>query len=222
MSATAPASPRPGPRRRRRALFAVAAAAAALGVGLWSRQSIEEMRRDYALGTELGVTLKRVLPPDTVIGTTFAGTLRYHSGLTTIDTRNAPREYLEQRGVQLFFERPASAPCTRLQSTGAARVFVRIEQARCVGADYLVRTPGLTVHLCQHPEWFVLDQVRCPDTTTLHGLQRVDSQLVRSVRAPVRVDASDPIMVPTSRGKRTGELRSRHAPGASTHPAAVR
>jgi len=217
MSSAAPPSPQPRPRRPRRALFAVAAAAAVLGLALWSRQSIGAMRRDYALGTELGATLKRVLPADTVIATTFAGTLRYHSGLTTIGlTRDAPPEYLEQRGVQLVFEHPTSVPCIGLPRSDTARVFVRLEQARCVGADYLVRTPRLTVHLCQHPEWFVLDQVLCPDTTPLRGLQRVGTQLVRSVRAPVRVDGSNgngAIMLPATRGARSG---------ASTNPASVR
>lgn len=207
-------------------------------------QSMEEMQRYSELGTQVGLTLKRVLPPDTVIATTLAGTLPYHSQLTTIDqlglndrwvarhgalfprsrghTRHAPREYLADRGVQLVFEHPASPPCSRLPSTGSARVFVRIGQARCVGADYLVRTPKLTVHLCEHPEWFVLDQVRCPDTTRLHGLQLLGSQLRRSTWAPVRVEANDAVMVPPSRARRTGELRSRREPGASTNPAAVR
>jgi arabinofuranosyltransferase len=207
-------------------------------------QSMEEMHRYFGLGREVGLALKRALPPDTIISTTLAGGVPYFSELTAIDqlglndrwvalhgkhfprsrghTRRAPVQYLADRGVQLVFDHPASSPCARLRSKAQSRVFVRIDATRCVGAEYLVRSPELTVHLCQHPEWFVLDRVRCPDNTTLHGLQLLDSQLQRSVAAPARVDASGKAVRSAPTGFRGALLRSRRQRASAPKPSAVR
>jgi hypothetical protein len=207
-------------------------------------QSMEEMHGYAMLGTTIGPVLKQVLPPDTVIATTLAGTLPYYSGLRTVDqlglsdrwvarhgtffprsrghTHRATRAYLEQRCVQLVFEHPSTRPCGTLHGIDQPSVFVRVGRNRCVGAEYLARNARFTVHLCEHPEWFLLDRVRCPDTTPLRGLQLLGTTLERHVGAPFRTGApGEPAPTIRPRGRGT-ELRLRPERTGGGGPTAVR
>jgi hypothetical protein len=134
-------------------------------------------------GTLVGKAFKEVLPPDTVIATTLAGTIPYFSELYTIDqwglsepyvrdqqappyyarghVKPAPKEYLEKMGVQLQVGHPIFCSCEKPCRERKPNVFVRLEDGQCVRTWYLQQSPELTAHFCEHPEWFVLNRVRC-------------------------------------------------------------
>lgn len=174
--------------RPKRAMAAAAVLLVASSLG-WQRQDrwivqpLEHMGGLIQDGTEIGRTLGRVLPEDTVISTTLAGTIAYYSGLPVVDewglsepyvrempapqfairghVKRAPKEYLRERGVALRFEHPVVRPCDEPHILVKPVVFVRLENNRCVRAWYFSQTPELTKHLCSHPEDFVLSQVAC-------------------------------------------------------------
>jgi arabinofuranosyltransferase len=153
-------------------------------------QSMDEMNRYALLGGALGVRLRAVLPPDTIIATTLAGTVPYYSDLETIDqwglsdrfvahlpaakityrghAKRAPTDYLRERGVNLEFDHPevcdCGSPCDD-DAENAPFVFVRLPGDLCVRSRYLVETQELTAHLCARPDAFVLRRVDCGATT---------------------------------------------------------
>ena len=147
-------------------------------------QSLEVMNLMVEEGTLVGSKLEEVIPPDTVIATTLAGTVPYFSGLPTVDqwglnepyvrsvgaspgyprghVKKASDEYLEERGVELRLDHPMLCSCRRpRREKGERNVFVRLGGDRCVRARYVHTTPQLTKHFCEHPEWFVLRGVAC-------------------------------------------------------------
>jgi len=158
----------------------------------FAMQSIYEMNRYTNEGREVGRRLGSVLPPDTRIATTLAGTIPYYSKLFTVDqwglndrflahlpanprvfgrghVKWAPEEYLVLRGVNLVIDHPVICPCDRLCLTGQPSAFVRLSGNRCLRTRYLVQTKPLTAHLCRRPMAFVLDQVTCPVTRDAAG-----------------------------------------------------
>ncbi len=175
-------------RKPRRAVAVAALLVVACSVGWprqdrWTIQSLDSMNGLIDEGVEIGLTLKRVLPPDTLIATTLAGTMAYFSGLRVVDewglgepyVREMPSakdgyrghakrvtdEYLHERGVQLRFTHPYIRPCRRRHPQPIPIVFIRLANHRCVRAWYLTQTPELTKHLCRHPEDFLLHRVDC-------------------------------------------------------------
>ena len=135
-------------------------------------------------GTLVGTTLKAVLPPDTIISTTLAGTVPYFSELPTIDqwglsepyvrhqrppsgyarghVKAATDEYLKEAGVQLYVAHPRICSCKRpCREEKKPNVFVRLGDDQCLRAWYLQQSPELTSHFCDHPEWFLLSGVSC-------------------------------------------------------------
>jgi arabinofuranosyltransferase len=149
-------------------------------------QSLDEMDGFVTLGRQVGRKLKEVLPKDTVISTTLAGTLAYFSKLTVIDqwglndhyiahmpfvhfirghVKYAPLPYLYSRGVNLYIEHPILCSCSSLCVESRPDVFVRMSKGRCLRAWYMTQTPKLTDYFCAHPEWFALSRVTCPHTT---------------------------------------------------------
>ena len=147
-------------------------------------QSLEGM--DFMVQTEgipVGKKLKEVLPNDTVVATTLAGSISYFSELPVVDqwglsesyvrhqaapkdykrghVKPAPKEYLRRAGVQLYMHHPRICSCSRPCREPRPNVFIRLGNDRCVRTWYFQRDPELTEHLCAHPEWFVLHRIRC-------------------------------------------------------------
>jgi hypothetical protein len=146
-------------------------------------QSLELMDLMVQEGSLVGRRLKEVLPPDTTIATTLAGTVAYFSELPTVDqwglsepyvrnvaapgnyrrghVKRASEAYLEERGVQLYMDHPRLCSCRRPCREKKPNVFIRLGNDQCVRTWYFQKTPELTEHFCRHPEWFVLNRVRC-------------------------------------------------------------
>lgn len=134
-------------------------------------------------GTLAGTTLKQVLPPDTIIATTLAGTIGYFSELRSIDqwglsepyarhqrphpnyprghVKRATDEYLKQAGVQLYVDHPRICSCERPCLEQRPNVFVRLGGDQCLRTWYFQQSPELTAHFCEHPEWFLLSRINC-------------------------------------------------------------
>lgn len=134
-------------------------------------------------GTLVGKTLKDVLPPDTTIATTLAGTVPYFSELRSIDqwglnepyvrhqpphpnyarghVKRATDKYLRETGVQLYVDHPRICSCARPCRESRPNVFVRLGDDQCLRTWYFQQSPELTAHFCEHPEWFLLNRVRC-------------------------------------------------------------
>jgi arabinofuranosyltransferase len=135
-------------------------------------------------GIPVGKKMKEVLPPDTVVATTLAGTISYYSDLPIIDqwglnepyvrdqeapptylrghVKPAPREYLKEAGVNLYMHHPKICKCSKPCRERKPNVFIRLGDDKCVRTWYFQQTPELTAHVCEHPEWFVLNRVKCP------------------------------------------------------------
>jgi hypothetical protein len=150
----------------------------------YGMQSTWEMNRYVYQGREAGRRLKEVLPPDTVISTTLAGTIPYFSGLVTIDEwglndryiasqrapelfrrghlKSAPGGYLWDRGVNLIVGHPTVCSCETPCVEWAPHVFVRLSGDRCLRTTYLVQKPELTRYFCADPAEFILSNVACP------------------------------------------------------------
>lgn len=147
-------------------------------------QSLEGM--NFMVETEgipVGKKLKEVLPPDTVVATTLAGTISYFSDLRIIDqwglnepyvrdqeapptylrghVKPAPEEYLKAAGVHLYMHHPKICKCSKPCKERKPNVFIRLGEDRCVRTWYFQQTPELTEYVCEHPEWFVLNRVKC-------------------------------------------------------------
>jgi len=149
----------------------------------WTIQSLDHMGGLVDEGREIGRTLKRVLPPDTLIATTLAGTIAYDSGLPVVDewglsepyvrempapqdayrghTKRVPDAHLRERGVQLRFEHPVIRACGRRYLQRRPIVFIRLADNRCLRAWYITQTPEFTAHVCSHPEDFELHRIDC-------------------------------------------------------------
>jgi arabinofuranosyltransferase len=173
---------------------ALVAAAAALAFAFqpavletaYGMQSLPEMDSYTRTGAVVGRRLAEVLPRDTVLATTLAGTIAYYSRRTVIDqwglndrfvahlpyrqmtlvrghVKSASEEYLRSRGVNLRIDHPMVCPCARLCRNGRPSVFVVLDADHCLRTSYDGPQPALTAHFCAHPEQFLLDEVRCPD-----------------------------------------------------------
>ena len=151
----------------------------------FGQQWPDEMDRYAREGERVGRALAASLPKDTIIATTLVGTIGYYTELQVVDqwgltdrhvgrlpvpavvTRGhvkfAPREYLRQRGVNLYIAHPQLCSCSRPCVEALPNVFIRLGQDQCVRAWYFGQTERLTRHFCANPETFVLHKVSCPD-----------------------------------------------------------
>lgn len=166
-------------------LVGVALASACLGFGLlppvlehrFGAQSIELMNLFVIEGRSVGARLNEVLPPDTRLSTTLAGSLPFEWrgfvvdewGLTDpyvarlpsrpVVTRGhvkfAPVAYLQQRGVNLVLDHPAICSCEAGCDAPWPQVYVRLAGDRCLRTRYLVPTPALTRLFCSSPHFLV-------------------------------------------------------------------
>jgi hypothetical protein len=150
----------------------------------YNMQALGTMNKYTREGTEVGQRLRQVLLADTRIATTLAGTVPFYSRLFTIDQwglndwhvahlsgfklvtrghiKRAPIEYIESRGVNLYFAHPMVCSCANPCGENIPNVFVRLGGDRCVRSWYMVQNDRLTGYFCRHPEWFVLTGVSCP------------------------------------------------------------
>ncbi|MGB3052143.1 MAG: hypothetical protein WBB42_14155 [Polyangiales bacterium] len=134
-------------------------------------------------GTLVGTRLRQVLPPDTIIATTLAGTVPYFSELRSVDqwglsepyvrhqpphpqyarghVKRATNQYLKDAGVQLCVDHPRICSCKRPCREERPNVFVRLGDDQCLRTWYFQQSPELTAHFCEHPEWFLLNRIRC-------------------------------------------------------------
>jgi hypothetical protein len=151
----------------------------------YAMQSLWEMDSFVKVGREAGLRLKKVVPSDTIIATSLAGTVPYYSGLTTIDefglndrfiahepsperfvrghVKHSSVDYLVERGVNLIVEFPIVCSCARpCELPGVPQVFIRLSGDRCLRTGYLVQKTTLTDHFCAQPREFVLRNVACP------------------------------------------------------------
>jgi hypothetical protein len=147
-------------------------------------QSLEGMNSMVETeGIPVGKKLGEVLPPDTVVATTLAGTISYYSDLRIVDqwglnepyvrhqeapptylrghVKPAPMEYLKEAGVDLYMHHPTICKCSKPCRERKPNVFIRLGEDRCVRTWYFQQTPDLTAYVCEHPEWFVLHRVKC-------------------------------------------------------------
>jgi hypothetical protein len=150
-------------------------------------QSVQEMDGIAQRTRLVGVALNTALPPDTIIATRAAGMAYFPPGLRVIDqwglndpvvshspvpgirtrghVKQASRDYLEARGVNLEFGHPMLCRCSQPRKQTQPNVFIRLGSAdECVRSRYLTPTAELTRHFCSHPERFVLHLVDCPAT----------------------------------------------------------
>ena len=150
-------------------------------------QSVQEMDGIAQRSRLVGVALNTALPPDTVIATRAAGMAYFLPGLRVIDqwglndrlvshspipgirtrghVKQASRDYLAARGVNLEFGHPILCRCSNPRKQSQPNVFIRLGSAdECVRSRYLTPTAELTRHFCSHPERFVLHLVDCPAT----------------------------------------------------------
>jgi arabinofuranosyltransferase len=182
LAALAPAHPR--------AARALAAASLALSFApphlehRFAMQSMEEMDGYYRLGAAVAPRLNEVLPRETVLSTTLAGTLAYFSDRTVVDewglndafvahlprrdityrghVKRAPLSYLQERRVNLVLGHPVVCPCDRPCVENLPNVFIRLGGNRCLRSWYLTQDETLTRHLCSRPRDFLLWNVACP------------------------------------------------------------
>jgi arabinofuranosyltransferase len=147
-------------------------------------QSLEGMNSMVETeGIPVGKKLGEVLPRDTVVATTLAGTISYYSDLRIVDqwglnepyvrhqeapptylrghVKPAPMEYLKEAGVDLYMHHPTICKCSKPCRERKPNVFIRLGEDRCVRTWYFQQTPELTAYVCEHPEWFVLHRVKC-------------------------------------------------------------
>jgi arabinofuranosyltransferase len=152
----------------------------------YGMQSLAEMDGYTRTGELVGRRLAEVLPPDTVLATTLAGTIAYFSKKTVIDqwglndrsvahqpyrrvtfarghVKSAPQEHLRSRGVNLRIDHPVVCACSQLCRNGRPTVFVTLGEDRCLRTWYIGPKPELTEYFCAHPEWFVLDGIHCDE-----------------------------------------------------------
>lgn len=182
LAALAPAHPR--------ATLSVTSAALALAFApphlehRFAMQSMEEMDGYYRLGELVAPRLNEVLPRETVLSTTLAGTLAYFSDRTVVDewglndafvahlprrdityrghVKRAPLSYLQERRVNLVLGHPVVCPCDRPCVENLPNVFIRLGGNRCLRSWYLTQDEALTRHLCSRPQDFLLWNVACP------------------------------------------------------------
>lgn len=149
----------------------------------YTMQSLDEMNGYRLLGEKVGRALGKVLPHETVISTTLAGTVAYFSKLRVVDqwglndryvarlptqhflrghVKFAPIAYLRKRGVNLYVAHPVVCSCRVPCRDSNPDVFVRLPEDRCLRTWYLTQTKRLTDYFCAHPGQFVLRQVACP------------------------------------------------------------
>jgi arabinofuranosyltransferase len=151
-------------------------------------QSVQEMDGIAQRSRLVGVALNTALPLDTVVATRAAGMAFFLPGLRVIDqwglndrlvshspipgirtrghVKQASRDYLAARGVNLEFGHPMLCSCSNPCKQSKPNVFIRLGSGdECVRSRYLTPTAELTRYFCSHPERFVLHLVDCPETT---------------------------------------------------------
>jgi hypothetical protein len=74
----------------------------------------------------------------------------------------ASRKYLKEAGVDLYMHHPKICKCSKPCREKKPNVFIRLGDDQCVRTWYFQQTPELTAYVCEHPEWFVLNRVKCP------------------------------------------------------------
>jgi arabinofuranosyltransferase len=133
----------------------------------------------------LGKRFAEVLPRDTVIATTAAGSIPYFTQLTTIDqyalndrvtasqspdpdgfrrghVKSSRPEYLLARGVNLVIGLPETCSCDDpCVETDLADVFIRIEGDECVRAWYATPREDLSRFFCRDAADFVMANFDC-------------------------------------------------------------
>lgn len=153
-------------------------------------QDIEVMHNYARDGARVGPILRAKTPPNTILSAHLAGTVAYFSDRTTIDQwglndayvahlpstsktrghmKDAPLEYLRQRGVNLQVGHPWILSCSAKDRQASKNkrqphsplVYVRLDERECLRTEYVVQTPELTDWFCGHPEDFILDGVKC-------------------------------------------------------------
>ncbi len=149
----------------------------------YGMQSLWEMNAYAERGREVGERLREVLPPETRIATTLAGTIPYYSGLFTVDqwglndatvakqvpprrfqrghVKIASIDHLFDRHVNLIVDHPTVCSCAEPCGQGRPHVFIKLSGNRCLRTTYLVQTAALTQHVCANPKDFVLQNVPC-------------------------------------------------------------
>ena len=148
-------------------------------------QSVREMDNIGQRTRRVGTVLAAVLPADSTIATTAAGMAYFAPGLRVVDqlglndytvarmpvpqilsrghVKQASPAYLAARRVNLEFRHPQLSKCSNPRQQNRAQVFIRLgADDTCVRSFYLTPTPELSRHFCNHPEWFVLQQIPCP------------------------------------------------------------
>ena len=149
----------------------------------YGMQTQREMNSYARTGREVGMRLREVVPADTVIATTLAGTVAYYSKLTTIDqwglndayvahmperprfhrghVKGAPAYYLQDRGVHLLIDHPAICSCDAPCVKGPMpHVFLRLTSGGCLRMVYLTARDDLTRLFCTDDR-FVLRNLAC-------------------------------------------------------------
>ena len=133
-------------------------------------------------GLSIGARLHEVLPPETRLATTLAGTLPYawrgfvvdEWGLTDAyvahlpnrpvvyrgHVKFAPLSYLQQRGVNMVIDHPHVCSCATGCEMPWPQVYVRLDGDRCLRTRYLVPTPELTKRFCTDAR-FIVRHVDC-------------------------------------------------------------
>lgn len=145
-------------------------------------QSLELMNAFVVEGKEIGERLREILPPETRIATTLAGTIPYYSRLFVVDQwglndRNVARlpdapfhfrghvkrasdDYLRSRRVHLVIDHPVVCDCDALCDDGFPHVYVKLRGGRCLRTRYLTRDERLNKYLCESRD-FVTRHVAC-------------------------------------------------------------
>ncbi len=149
----------------------------------YAMQSLEKMNSFVALGSAIGKRFQEVLPKNTIISTTLAGTIPYYSHLETLDqwglndayiahlptqgiayrghVKFSPVDYLKERGVNLYIDHPFMCSCSQPSKEALSNVFIRIEGNQCLRTWYLIQKDELTRYFCQRPETFILNNIDC-------------------------------------------------------------
>jgi arabinofuranosyltransferase len=170
-------------------LIAVGLVSACLALGLLPARGapygfapLVHMNRLVGEGLTIGARLHEVLPANTRLATTLAGTLPYEWGGFVVDewgltdayvahlpdrpvanrghVKFAPVSYLEKRGVNLVVDHPHVCSCAKGCEIPFPQVYVRIAGDQCLRTRYLVQTPELTRRFCTDPN-FVVRGVDC-------------------------------------------------------------
>ncbi len=155
----------------------------------YGMQSLKEMDRYAVEGKIVASLLKEILPSNTIIATTLAGTMSYYTDFEVVDiwglndahiahqdlnsikyrghAKLASEEYLVARGVNLSFGHPDIVPCDRKSDLKEDYISIRIDTSRCIRARYLNQNSALTKLFCTMPERFAAHGVLCSGAALL-------------------------------------------------------